>query len=444
MPSSTQTPRDLAAFVFGKLSSSGSPPALSLLEEAFEVIFLASLHTEEAAPVISSLAYVNPRKPDPSPPRRQRMNRWRFTPFRHPVAFDLGTLCKLAFAADVDATALAIYSYRNRLQIVGMIDQQHTVSQYRRYEAEGVFEPPGMFQVRIVGVGHIAVSAGLELIAELKGGTLIHESVDVFDQGPVLEALLPGVNELVRELTARANTEGYSLDNQDSAHILDTWISVYCRILGRAKAFGHGGIVIVTPDPEPRHFDAKYSFEYPKLREALSSAVSHSILEGRSMGQIITNLDSDNSTIPTSLYLDEAVHGNERSDAIVALEGAIALVAGLTRVDGAIVMGLDFRVRGFGWEILPKETPSAIFLSRTARLVQSRCTKINPHSFGTRHLSVFRYCSEVPGSVGFVISQDGLVRAVTKVKDRVAMWSNIALSRHVISTTDRKFVEVRR
>ena len=40
-----------------------------------------------------------------------------------------------------------------------------------------------------------------------------------------------------------------------------------------------------------------------------------------------------------------------------------------------------------------------------------------------------RYCSHNPGSVGFVISQDGAVRAMTQVCGRVVMWENLRLRR---------------
>ena len=40
---------------------------------------------------------------------------------------------------------------------------------------------------------------------------------------------------------------------------------------------------------------------------------------------------------------------------------------------------------------------------------------------------MMRYCFQHPGSVGFVISQDGEVRVITKVGERLVMWENIKL-----------------
>jgi hypothetical protein len=38
---------------------------------------------------------------------------------------------------------------------------------------------------------------------------------------------------------------------------------------------------------------------------------------------------------------------------------------------------------------------------------------------------MMRYCYAVPGSVGFVISQDGEIRAMTRVGDDLVFWDSI-------------------
>jgi hypothetical protein len=45
--------------------------------------------------------------------------------------------------------------------------------------------------------------------------------------------------------------------------------------------------------------------------------------------------------------------------------------------------------------------------------------------FGTRHRAMMRHCYENEGAVGFVISQDGDIRATTKVGDHLVLWENI-------------------
>ena len=38
---------------------------------------------------------------------------------------------------------------------------------------------------------------------------------------------------------------------------------------------------------------------------------------------------------------------------------------------------------------------------------------------------MMRYCWENPGSLGFVVSQDGDIRAMLRLKDRLVLWENI-------------------
>jgi hypothetical protein len=45
--------------------------------------------------------------------------------------------------------------------------------------------------------------------------------------------------------------------------------------------------------------------------------------------------------------------------------------------------------------------------------------------FGTRHRAMMRYCNEHPGALGFVVSQDGDIRAVLRIGDRLVLWENI-------------------
>lgn len=40
---------------------------------------------------------------------------------------------------------------------------------------------------------------------------------------------------------------------------------------------------------------------------------------------------------------------------------------------------------------------------------------------------MMRYCARKPGSIGFVVSQEGVVRCMTKLGNRLVMWENTRL-----------------
>ena len=73
--------------------------------------------------------------------------------------------------------------------------------------------------------------------------------------------------------------------------------------------------------------------------------------------------------------------------------------------------------------------PSEVYVAGDGYATQSELRGLDPNHYGSRHRSMMRYCSHNPGSVGFVISQDGAVRAMTQVRGRVVMWENLRLRR---------------
>lgn len=53
---------------------------------------------------------------------------------------------------------------------------------------------------------------------------------------------------------------------------------------------------------------------------------------------------------------------------------------------------------------------------------------------------MMRYCSSHPGALGFVVSQDGFVRAITRVGSKVVMWENIRVRNEFESDTSKQEV----
>jgi hypothetical protein len=99
-------------------------------------------------------------------------------------------------------------------------------------------------------------------------------------------------------------------------------------------------------------------------------------------------------------------------------------------------MGLDLSVRGFGCEIKCKNDPTYVF--RAFDSLAKKTERLDLQHFGMRHRSMFRFCNEHENSVGFVVSQDGDIRAVTKVSDRVLVWDNIRLQEITQKSSSRK------
>jgi hypothetical protein len=96
-------------------------------------------------------------------------------------------------------------------------------------------------------------------------------------------------------------------------------------------------------------------------------------------------------------------------------------------MEDCILLSCGLNVRGFGAEITCKNDPPAIFTAGDERASKAKLRSTNFSRFGTRHRSMMRYCYANLGSIGFVISQDGDVRAIMRVGKLLVIWENIRL-----------------
>jgi len=158
----------------------------------------------------------------------------------------------------------------------------------------------------------------------------------------------------------------------------------------------------------------------------MALAAAHSLLHQNVYDSVRDEyVETGSDTIPVDLYFDESIAGADNEDAEGALSNAVGFVSTLSKLDGLVLMDLDLRVRGFGVEITAPEIEIDVVTVRAGNSTVGR--KVALERFGTRHRSMFRYCAANPGSVGFVLSEDGPVRAVLRHSNKVLVWDNIRL-----------------
>ncbi|MDX2191377.1 MAG: hypothetical protein SFY32_16105, partial [Bacteroidota bacterium] len=125
---------------------------------------------------------------------------------------------------------------------------------------------------------------------------------------------------------------------------------------------------------------------------------------------------------PTFKGLTQLVKDNVTEDDFaawqLALNREIDLIAGLTAIDGAIIMNDEYELLSFGEKIKRPEGNSMVeFVYLTEPIYSGEAKIINPaHSGGTRHLSAAQFVHDQRNSLALVASQDG--------KFTVFSWSN--------------------
>ena len=319
----------------------------------------------------------------------------------------------------------------DKLIIWGLIDQGNRYHDYVNREAEEVPERPGVFQASIEGPGFLVAYIEYQKIAELRINRLIRKTVDVFSRGPIRDALEIGLNRhlesVQNEVEEDVYSDRYPWDNSLSQY----WFASICRILLRIKSYKHGGALLISGGRATSGLDIKYRIFYNRLKDALIQRGVKLVELTYASDQIYEYLEEDE--IPTYLYLDENVSDTELNSIRSEIDGSLWFISLLSRVDGLVLLSKHLSVRGFGVEIRSIKTPDEVYLSSTQVPSKSGLQEVDYNHFGTRHRSMMRYCWSYPGSVGFVVSQDGDIRAMTKYDNKLIIWDNIRLQAYTFT-----------
>ena len=150
----------------------------------------------------------------------------------------------------------------------------------------------------------------------------------------------------------------------------------------------------------------------------------------------------DDEHIPVDFYLEENTDETDLKHIRSEIDGVLWFISLLSRVDGLILMNKHLIVRGFGVEIKSAKPPEKIYICTRKIPSESSLKRVDYNHFGTRHRSMMRYCWNYSGAVGFVVSQDGDVRAMTKYDDKLIIWDNIRLQAYTF--VSRKLIRRKR
>ena len=430
MSSASKSPHDLALVVRSKLGSNNPErPSLEVLSSLFECMYYVSMLTEESEPIRFELVFLDPLNPDPDPPNRISRDRWVFVPLGHPIPLTKSTIVQLAMASDSRSSSIVVYGTSiHDLSIWGLVDQGNHHFEFINRESERGPQRPGQFHASIVGTGHIQVGIQYHRIAELRLNELMETPIDVFHEGSVSERLSPGIFRHI-ERACHDLDDGVGEPDEITINYLGrTWLGTLCRILIRSRRYRHGGAILMTSEQSLSDLNIKYAMAYSRLRTSIDSHSSSSMNNSFYSSKIIRDyLIDQKSSIPMKLHRDDRVHKNVLEEIRGELEGATWFISLLTRIDGLVLMNHDLDVLGFGVEIRTYEDPDNLYIAHDSIAQEVSLTVADYTHFGTRHRSMMRYCYKYPGSVGFVVSQDGYVRAITRVGDKLVMWENIRL-----------------
>ncbi len=400
-------------------------PEKAVLDELLDVCYHASLMTEEGRPTIFRVAFISGRTPV-SPPRREPVALEPIMRYAlgQPVPFTAGELRRLAPVADPRRILIAVEQIgenaRLGLQIYGLIDVGMAFWEMARHERISGAASPEALVVASTRPGELSISRGDHPVIRLRGGEIVSPTRSVLLHGPVARFFRDASDELIQEACERS---GVNQDPQEDDALSLSHVWFIESILLHIAELKHGGALLFVQDAvadnDARLQEAvsiKYKLPSTRPRDALLAAMAirleHNDFDERLHGR--------RAVRRADLGDLEALAWNHRELEDSSREAA-RFIGSLTAVDGAVVLTDKLRIIGFGGEVrVSRPGTDTIHIAKNEEGDENTTAPFT--GYGTRHRSAFRFVENMDPSVAFIMSQDGGIKAATKVGGRVVMW----------------------
>jgi DisA bacterial checkpoint controller nucleotide-binding len=417
-------PADLARFVCGAWDEerAGPLPDEGTVEALISTCYQGSLLREEERAVKFRAILCNPERLPPNDGPPGGIHRLEFPELR---PFDIQEIRRLSPAADFYRSLIGIcLDDEGELKIWGLV---HSGPRWLREGQGGRDAPPPLpraLVLRVHGPGRIAVDVGQDTLCKLDEGRISDVSMDVFRSRWLPEAFAPVRQELaeihegLRDQARKKGQVWARLDNDITRVIGQHTIK---RITSAVRDSHHGGTLVVVPPDladeviEGRYVSLKYKFVDAEPRRRFRTLIVDVMSElartyaGAPARDPVGWDDYEASSDASLSLLDEAIFE------------VAHLIAGLTAVDGAVVMTQRYEILGFGGEI-SGDLPAVETVQRALDVEADETIEETTEGVGTRHRSAYRLCKALGTVIAVVISQDGNVRFIKRKNGAVTYW----------------------
>jgi hypothetical protein len=357
----------------------------------------------------------------------------RSADFSVPQRLSVSELRRLAPAAESTRSMICVQlNHSSAWEVWGLLDTGTNWWDFLHHESGSGTPPPSNLTITSMGPGELVLSAEGEVLLSLRSGALYSPRAPVLWNGPISEYLEPARAKLHSSVLQALGSSSWSSDGMDEDYPQRFYNFCLSRILNSINERRHGGTLLVVPS-EIRSTDSRlldrvnikyacsYSFAWDMMLRNLK--LHHDYFD------LFFPISDSNKPVSQDDFhkLWRIEFDREHSDE--ALADCFHFIGALASVDGAVVMTRDLTVLGFGAEVIAQSpTLKDVQLATNAEATETRPVSIE--SYGTRHRSVFRFCSSYEDAIAFVVSQDGGLRACRRTGDRVLFWPDISVGMH--------------
>lgn len=393
-------------------------PRAVVLRQLLSVCYQASLLRDEGRPVRFRLILCEPEAFAGSEDTPYGLC---VLPFSKPRGLTTNNLRRLASAAPVEHALISTRIRRGGgLEIWGLVHSGEAWLRALEGRRRAFPMLPPVLVINVTGPGNLTVGKGSLAVTRLLGGRVVTPAPGVLEvklanpEDAAVNALFLTAHQRNRAQRGRSWAQvGLLLVGQFRRQIA-------LRLLNAMRRLNHGGTLIILPLALVRQsrrwqrvLKLNYAFPPSPARRRLFTLVLDLIAAladdcGRRFGP--------RHQVKWRDYLDSSDAAVRRADE--AITEAIHFLAGLSAVDGALVIGQPLELLGFGAEI----SGQLHSVDEVARALNVSGTRIRMESVlneGTRHRSAYRLCQALSGVVAVVISQDGSLRIAKRAGDHV-------------------------
>jgi Probable sensor domain DACNV len=422
-------PEDLARQItkrwqsFAARRNSAPPlPAPAILRHILSTAFFASLERVEGRP----LRFVLCCSPDLDVVRDGFGETVPVVPLAVPRPISIEAIRALAPAVSPTNGSILVRfprdPHQSASEIAGVLHVGEHVARARSGRSFYYRPAPFALTIEVCDPGELHVYQGGAKVVSLKAGHL-HDLIAYSELEflPISQILMEGERALRSRIVGPAHEPARETSDFEWTALLNT---VLC-IVNTVRASGHGGTVLLTAPGAETSLPVQTKFSVAEHQSMLGER----FIEFLNARHVLTGARLfQRRQDPAGAALDTA-HSHLQNAAFAAEESladAAELIAGLTAVDGALILTSDLRIPGFGAEIV-LDTAKPVVAHEVIDRPQSPAAwpAVDSESFGMRHRSALRCVGVTDQTAAFVISQDGHVSLFWKQDGR------ILLKRHV-------------
>jgi hypothetical protein len=425
-------PTDLADQVIGRWRTflarhdRPAPPLPSVDELRFilETAFLASFAREEGRTLRFALCCaptsVVAREGDEAPVP--------LVPFREPRPLSVDAIRSLAPALSPATAAMLVLSATSAgeapaCRIAGVLNVGSNLLRARRGDALYQRPAPYALVVDVRDAGELHIYRGGIKLATLKSGSLQDQlAFSELEFLPIADIVARGVEVIRPRLRAPEREPARETSDFEWTTLLTTILS----IVNGLEAHGHGATLLLAAPGAERSLPVRVKFELDRnsmLPDCFVGFVNarHALVDARLAGG---NRRTPEKADAELTHLHDATLIAEED-----LANAVDLTARLSAIDGALILGSDLHILGFGAEIVG-DASAPVRAYEVAGHAQRGQTwpAIDSESFGMRHRSALRSVATAEGTAAFVVSQDGTVSFFWRQGDRVLVKRGVTIA----------------